>query len=151
MNSVLYDQDYYLWLTETAYLLEEGRLSELDLPNLIDEIEAMGKSQKRAIESYLKVLLLHWLKWQYQPEKRSGSWRSSMRNASQAILDRLAESPSLQSYPETVLEKCYKIARANAADETGLPINQFPEHPTFSVKQLLETVETCSFDLNDLQ
>jgi hypothetical protein len=57
-----YDTDYYQWLKETSYLLEEGKFSELDIPNLIDEIEAMGKSQKRAIESYLKVLLLHLLK-----------------------------------------------------------------------------------------
>lgn len=67
MDSTLYDRDYYQWLTETAYLLAEGRLSEMDVPNLLDEIEAMGKSQKRAIAAYLRVLLLHLLKWQYQP------------------------------------------------------------------------------------
>ena len=96
MDSTLYERDYYQWLTETAYLLSEGRLSEMDIPNLLDEIEAMGKSQKRAISSYLRVLLLHLLKWQYQPDKRSGSWRSSIRNARIAIAERFwKKAPAL--------------------------------------------------------
>jgi predicted DNA-binding ribbon-helix-helix protein len=137
MDSTLYDRDYYQWLTETAYLLSEGRLSEMDVPNLLDEIEAIGKSQKRAISSYLRVLLLHLLKWQYQPQKRSGSWRSSIRNARIALAERLAESPSLKSYPETVLSQCYRAARANAADETGLPLATFPETPPFDLQDIL--------------
>jgi predicted DNA-binding ribbon-helix-helix protein len=137
MDSTLYDRDYYQWLTETAYLLAEGRLSEMDVPNLLDEIEAMGKSQKRAISSYLRVLLLRLLKWQYQPEKRTGSWRSSIRNARLAIAERIEESPSLKSYPETVLSQCYRIARANAADETGLPLTTFPETPPFTLAEIL--------------
>jgi len=137
MDSTLYDRDYYQWLTETAYLLAEGRLSDMDVPNLIDEIEAMGKSQKRAISSYLRVLLLHLLKWQYQPEKRTGSWRSSIRNARLAIAERLEESPSLKSYPDAVLSQCYRTARANAADETGLPPATFPEQPPFTLAEIL--------------
>jgi predicted DNA-binding ribbon-helix-helix protein len=137
MDSTLYDRDYYQWLTETAYLLSEGRLSEMDVPNLLDEIEAIGKSQKRAISSYLRVLLLHLLKWQYQPQKRSGSWRSSIRNARLALAERLAESPSLKPYPETVLSPCYRAARANAADETGLPLATFPETPPFDLQDIL--------------
>lgn len=137
MDGTLYDRDYYQWLTETAYLLSEGRVSELDMPNLLDEIEAMGKSQKRAIASCLKVLLLHLLKWQYQPERRTGSWQSSIRNARLGILDRIEESPSLKIYPETILAKCYRVARANAADETGLPLIAFPEHPPFTFDEIL--------------
>ena len=115
----LYDRDYYQWLDVTATLLSEGRLNDLDVPNLLDELEAMGKSQKRAIESYLKVLLLHLLKWNYQPTMRSGSWRSSIRNSRLGISDRIEESPSLRELPELILEKCYRVARSNAADETG--------------------------------
>jgi hypothetical protein len=77
------------------------------------------------------------LKWQYQPEKRSGRWRSSIRNARIAIAERLEESPSLKSYPETVLLQCYRTARANAADETGLPLATFPETPPFSLEEIL--------------
>lgn len=137
MDKTLYDRDFYQWLTETAYLLAEGRLSELDITNLIDEIESMGKSQKRAIESYLNVLLLHLLKWNYQPDRRSGSWKSSIRNSRRAIQKRTQESPSLASYPETVFLECYALARENAADETGLPLDIFPETPPFTIEQAL--------------
>jgi hypothetical protein len=140
MSKTLYDQDYYKWLEETAYLLSQGRFSELDVPNLIDEIESMGKSQKRAIESYLNVLLLHLLKWKYQPGHRSGSWRSSIRNSRRAIQKRVKESPSLKSYPESVFLECYSLARENAADETGLPLENFPNSPPFNLEQALDEV-----------
>ena len=138
MNGTLYERDYYQWLQETASILAEGRFSELDLPNLVDEIESMGKSQKRAIESYLNVLLLHLLKWKYQPGHRNGSWRSSIRNSRHAIQKRIKESPSLKSYPQLVFLECYELARENAADETGLPLETFPENPSFSVEQALD-------------
>lgn len=138
MAQINYDQDYYNWLLETAYLLEEGRFSELDIPNLIDEIESMGKSQKRAIESYLKVLFLHLLKWQYQPGHRSGSWKGSIRNSRWGIQKRIKESPSLKSYPVEVMEECYQIARQNAADETGLSLEMFPETPQLTIQQVLD-------------
>jgi hypothetical protein len=137
MDKTLYDRDFYQWLTETAYLLAEGRLSELDVTNLIDEIESMGKSQKRAIESYLNVLLLHLLKWIYQPDRRSGSWKSSIRNSRRAIQKRIQESPSLTTYPETIFGECYALARENAADETGLPLENFPQEPPFTIEQVL--------------
>ena len=136
-ESMRYDTDYYQWLKETSYLLEQGKFSELDIPNLIDEIEAMGKSQKRAIESYLKVLLLHLLKWKYQPDFRSGSWQGSIYNARKAIKKRLQESPSLKSYPPEVLRECYEIARYNAHWETGLSLETFPEDSPFSLEQIL--------------
>jgi Domain of unknown function DUF29 len=134
----LYDRDYYQWLDTTAMLLSEGRLTEVDVPNLLDELEAMGKSQKRAIESYLKVLLLHLLKWKYQPEMRSGSWRSSIRNSRLGISDRIEESPSLRDLPEVLLEKCYCVARSNAADETGLDRSVFPETCPFTWLELFQ-------------
>lgn len=137
MDKTLYDRDFYQWLTETAYLLAEGRLSELDITHLMDEIESMGKSQKRAIESYLSVLLLHLLQWRYQPDRRSGSWKSSIRNSRRAIQKRIQESPSLTSYPEIVFLECYALARENAADETELPLNIFPETPPFTIEQAL--------------
>jgi Domain of unknown function DUF29 len=134
----LYDRDYYQWLDVTAMLLSEGRLNELDVPHLLDELEAMGKSQKRAIESYLKVLLLHLLKWRYQPAMRSGSWRSSIRNSRLGISDRIEESPSLRELPELILEKCYAVARSNASDETGLDRSVFPEICPFILAELLQ-------------
>ena len=137
MSLDLYNSDYYQWLNVTATLLSEGRLNDLDVPNLLDELEAMGKSQKRAIESYLKVLLLHLLKWNYQPTMRSGSWRSSIRNSRLGISDRIEESPSLRELPELILEKCYRVARSNAVDETGLDQSVFPEVCPFTIAELL--------------
>jgi Domain of unknown function DUF29 len=134
----LYDRDYYQWLDSTATILSEGRLTELDVPNLLDELEAMGKSQKRAIESYLKILLLHLLKWKFQPEMRSGSWRSSIRNSRLGISDRIEESPSLKGLPEILLEKCYGVARSNASDETGLERSVFPESCPFTLLEILQ-------------
>ena len=138
MTKINYEKDYYNWLLETAYLLEEGRFSELDIPNLIDEIESMGKSQKRAIESYLKVLFLHLLKWQYQPSHLSGSGKASIRNSRWGIHKRIKESPSLKNYPAEIMQECYKIARENAADETGLSLEIFPETPQLDIEQVLD-------------
>ncbi|XPM52555.1 MAG: DUF29 domain-containing protein [Leptolyngbya sp. IPPAS B-1204] len=138
MDLMLYEQDYYRWLTETAAALADGRFSELDVLNLVDELESMGKSQKRAIESYLNVLLLHLLKWKYQSNHRSGSWKSSIRNSRRAIQKRIAESPSLRTYPKTVFLECYAVARENVADETELPLEVFPELPPFTFEQVLD-------------
>lgn len=76
--SILYEQDYYLWLEATAKLLREGQLSALDAINLLEEIEDMGRSEKRAVYSNLKVLFMHLLKYKYQPEKRWNSWMASI-------------------------------------------------------------------------
>lgn len=89
------------------------------------------------IAAYLRVLLLHLLKWTYWPEKRSGSWQSFIRNARTAIIERLEESPSLMSYPEILLPQCYRTARANAADETGLPLKTFPGEWPFTLAEML--------------
>ena len=77
-NDNLYDQDFYLWIETISKQLKAGKFAEIDLANLIEEIESMGKSEKRELKSRLIVLLMHLLKWQYQPEKRSESWRSTI-------------------------------------------------------------------------
>lgn len=76
----LYERDYYLWLLHTAKLIKEGKFSEVDAANLIEEIEDMGRSEKRALKSNLIVLLLHLLKYKYQPQKITNSWKSSIIN-----------------------------------------------------------------------
>ena len=86
-DSTLYEKDYYLWLTNTANLLREKNLAELDLPHLIEEIEDMGKREKRSLYSNLKILLMHLLKYRYQPEKRSNSWRYTIEEHRQRIAE----------------------------------------------------------------
>ena len=93
MNKTLYDQDYYLWLEHTTQLLKQGKFSGVDIPNLIDEIEGMGKSQKQALKSNLRVVLMHLLKYQYQPEKRSNSWKYSIREHKNCLHDQFEDSP----------------------------------------------------------
>ena len=96
--NTLYERDYYQWLRQTATLLKKKEFTELDLGNLIEEIESLGKSEKRAVKSNLVVLILHLLKWRYQPEKRSRSWKSSIREHRRRIEYLLSDSPSLKNY-----------------------------------------------------
>lgn len=127
--SILYEQDYYLWLEATAKLLREGQLSALDAINLLEEIEDMGRSEKRAVYSNLKVLLMHLLKYKYQPEKRSNSWMASIVEHRQRLKQAFKESLSLQPYFAEIFNQCYQDARELAAAETGLAIDTFPVEP----------------------
>ncbi|WP_107668040.1 DUF29 domain-containing protein [Cyanothece sp. BG0011] len=138
MNTTLYDKDYYLWLEETAQLLREGKLTDLDIHNLIEEIEDMGKSEKNALESNLIVLLMHLLKWKYQPSKQSGSWRRSIREHRRRILKAFKNSPSLKRYFEEIFDESYQEARKQAADETELSLNTFPENCPFKIDKILD-------------
>ena len=131
----LYDRDYYLWLLHTAQLISEGKFSEVDAANLIEEIEDMGRSEKRAIESNLVVVLLHLLKYKYQPEKRTNSWKSSIREHRRRLRKAFADSPS---YFEEVFDECYQEAREQAADETGLPLDTFPQESIFTPAEALD-------------
>lgn len=132
------DDDFARWCAEQGALLRAGRLDQIDRDNLAEEIESLGRSDKREIRSRLLVLIHHLLKWQVQPEHRSGSWRATIRTQRDAILDLLTESPSLGPYPATVLAAQYALARANAADETQVPIGQFPAQCPWTVEQILD-------------
>ncbi|MEH2193202.1 MAG: DUF29 domain-containing protein [Nostoc sp.] len=136
-GSDLYEQDFYLWIQTTAELLKQGRLTELDLENLIEEIETMGRSEKKALRSNLEVVLMHLLKYKYQAEKRSGSWRARIREHRKRLREALEESPSLKPYFGEVFGLCYDNARLLAADETELHPAIFPEQSPFTPEQAL--------------
>ncbi|PSB23241.1 DUF29 domain-containing protein [filamentous cyanobacterium CCP1] len=136
--STLYQQDYYQWLQVTAHLLREKQFSALDTANLLEEIEEMGRSEKRAMYSNLKILLLYLFKDEYQPEMRSNSWKSSIVEHRQRLQHALKESPSLQPYLPEIFNDCYQDARELAAAETGLAIEQFPSVSPFSVETTLK-------------
>ncbi len=136
--STLYEQDYYLWLEATAQLLREGQLSALDAANLLEEIEDMGRSEKRAVYSNLKILLVHLLKYSYQPEKRSNSWIASIVEHQQRLKKAFKESPSLQPYFTEILNECYQDARELAA-ETGLAIDEFSLEIAFNPEEILNS------------
>lgn len=133
----LYNRDFYLWLEETLKLLREGRLAEIDVKNLIEEIEDMGKSQKQAVRSNLIVVLMHLIKYKYQPERRSGSWKYTIREHRRRLTEAFEDSPSLRNYCMEVFDKCYQSARKEAADETELPLKTFPPESPFTLEKTL--------------
>ncbi len=134
----LYDRDYYLWLSHTAQLIKEGKFAEVDATNLIEEIEDMGRSEQRRVESNLVIVLLHLLKYKYQPEKRTNSWKSSIREHRRRLRDDFKASPSLKRYMTEVFDECYQDVREQAADETGLPLNTFPNLSPFTPTEVLD-------------
>jgi len=134
----LYEQDFYLWIKATAQHLKEGNFNQIDIPNLVEEIESMGRSEKRELKSRLIVLLMHLLKWEYQPEKRSQSWRSTITEQRICIEVLLEDSPSLQPLILEVFDDCYQKACQKAAEETGIKLNFFPKESPFTVEEALK-------------
>ena len=137
--TTLYEQDYYLWLETTAKLLQEKQLSALDTANLLEEIEDMGRSEKRAVYSNLKIVLLHLLKYRYQPEKRSNTWIATIVEHRQRLKKAFKESPSLQPYFTEIFNECYQDARELAAAETELAIEVFPVDSPFTYAETLNS------------
>ncbi|MFN6232845.1 MAG: DUF29 domain-containing protein [Dolichospermum sp.] len=136
-GQALYEQDFYLWTKAIVQHLKENRFNDIDIPNLIAEIESMGKSEKRELKSRLIVLLIHLIKWQYQPEKRSESWRSTITEQRICIEALLEDSPSLQPLLIEIFADCYEKARSKASEETGIKLNFFPQESPFTLDETL--------------
>ena len=124
--SILYDTDYLQWLETTVEKLQRQDYTDVDWEHLIEEIIDMGKSERRSLKSNLIVVLVHLLKWQFQPEQRSGSWEGSIIEHRRRIQEALLESPSLKPYLETIFAECYTQAVKQAKAGTGLTLDQFP-------------------------
>ncbi|MGB3512341.1 MAG: DUF29 domain-containing protein [Microcoleaceae cyanobacterium] len=139
ISSKLYEQDYNLWLEKIIQLLNDNRWGEIDLSNLIAELEGMSRSEKRAIYSNLKIVLMHLLKYKYQPERRSRSWLYTIREHRQRLSRAFKESPSLRNYFQDIFAESYQDARELAADETGLALLTFPDEIPFSTEEVLNT------------
>lgn len=133
-----YEADYARWCAEQAALLRDGKLEALDRENLAEEVESLGRSDKREIESRLNVLLVHLLKWQHQPDRRTASWKATITEQRWRISRVIEDSPSLGSYPRKVLAGEYAIARSAAATETGLAEDSFPAECPLSITQVLD-------------
>jgi hypothetical protein len=133
----LYDRDYCLWLEQAVGQLQNRQFEGLDLKNLIEELESMGRREKDAIESNLQIVLMHLLKYRYQPEKRSRSWLSSIYEHRRRLGKAFRHSPSLKRYLAEVFDECYQDARKIASLETGLPLETFPKQSPFSQEETL--------------
>jgi len=122
-----YDTDFSQWAFDQAELLRAGKLSELDLENVLEELESMGKNDQRGYVSSFKNLLSHLLKWQYQTDRRSQSWVNTIRRSRLEIIDWEEENTSFIPRRNEFIAKGYKKARKEAATETNLPETLFPE------------------------
>ncbi|MBF0804911.1 MULTISPECIES: DUF29 domain-containing protein [unclassified Neisseria] len=133
-----YDTDFAAWAAEQAGLLRAGLVDKIDFRNLAEEIEDMGKSEQRALESRLQVLICHLLKWKFQPERRGNSWKATIYEQRRGIRKLLKESPSLKSRfddAEFVLD-AWLDGVAAALRETELE-NTFPEQAVWSMADIL--------------
>ena len=138
-NESLYEQDFYLWLNTTAELLRSRQLDDVDFDNLIEEIEDMGKDKRRELQSRLRVLLMHLLKYQYQPSRRSSSWISTILEQFDQIESLLKNSPSLKPYYLEIFAETYSKAVRFASAETKLPIKTFPRDSPFSPEDVINS------------
>ena len=134
----LYESDLYAWSREQAELLRSGRLAEADLVHIAEEIESVGKTEKRELTSRLTVLLLHLAKWLYQPSLQSRSWRLSIEGQRLDIADLIDDNPSLRPFLATALAPAWRRAVLDAQRETGLDASTFPVVCPWSVEQVLD-------------
>lgn len=137
-QKTLYETDFVQWIETTVEQLRSQNYSCVDWQNLIEEIEDMSRRERKSLKSNLVVILLHLLKWQHQPELRSGSWRGSIREHRRRVNDDLKDSPSLIPYFQEVFAECYTNAREQAADDTGLPLETFPVNCLYLPEQVLK-------------
>jgi Domain of unknown function DUF29 len=138
MTEAAYESDVYAWAQAQAAALRAQAWDQLDIDHLVEEIEDLGNEQRHAVESQLRILLAHLLKWVYQPQRRRRSWRVSIGNARAEIAQRLRTSPSLRGQVPALLGFAYPKARRLARDETDLPLATFPEACPWSPAQLLD-------------
>lgn len=136
--TTLYDDDFYGWSQEQANLLRTKRFNELDTENLLEEIEAMGRSERRELESRLEKLLSHLLKWQYQPSRRGKSWLLTIKEQRRKFVDCLNENPSLRNKKEERLIIVYQYARLSAEKETNLSESVFPDQCPWTFDQIMD-------------
>jgi hypothetical protein len=137
-NDQLYEQDFYAWANEQAGLLRAGKVSEADIEHIAEEIETMGKGEKRELVGRLNILLLHLLKWQYQPSHRGHSWRNSIRIQRREVAAHMKDNPSLKSLLPQAIEQAYGTAIIEAENETGLSEATFPAACQWSYEQMMD-------------
>jgi predicted DNA-binding ribbon-helix-helix protein len=133
-----YEDDFVLWIGQQVELLRLGKLDELDVENLIEELDDMGRSQRIKLSNRLEVLIMHLLKCEYQPEHKSGSWLGTLREQRSRISKIIKTSPSLAKKVEESANDTFEAAKDRAAIETGLPTSAFPAANPYSKEQLLD-------------
>jgi hypothetical protein len=138
-NTDLYEQDFFQWTQTTAALIHQGKWHAVDIECVAEELESLGKRDRRELASRLQVLVMHLLKWHYQPEGRvqDHSWRSTIRTQRLELRLLLQDSPSLRPQVAAFAADVYPAVRADACDETELPETTFPQECPWTTAQLL--------------
>ncbi len=132
-----YEQDFYTWTQEQGARLRAGDLAGLDRENLAEEIESLGRSQFDSLVSALRIVLLHMLKWDHQPARRTRSWAISIATYRADAADELKDSPGLKSRLDEALDRAYRRARLEASKETRLPLKRFAEDCPYTLEEVL--------------
>jgi len=135
--TALYERDLYAWSLEQARLLREGRLTEIDAENVAEEILDVGRNEYDKLESALWVLLMHMLKWDHQPERRTRSWETAILEQRDRVELQLRDNPSLKSRIPEAVRRAYRGGRLRASGETDLDLKQFPEKCPYDWETIL--------------
>lgn len=140
-SELVYDTDFSKWVKVQARFLKKKEFEKLDIDNLIDEIESLGRSEKRTLVSYLENLLMHMLKAKFQPKKHTTSWDLSIEEASLKSKKTLSENPSLKPKLKEIFNEAYRYARLKASKETRLNLAKFPEECPWNLKEIFPDLE----------
>ncbi len=134
----LYDADYFQWTQETTEQLRRREFANIDVAALIEEVEDLGRRERGAVQSRLMQLMAYFLKWDYQPDKRTGSWESSIKLQRNAISRLLKQSPSLRPFLGEIFHETYSDALLLAVRQTGLDEKAFPERCPYHIEEILK-------------
>lgn len=134
----LYDRDYFAWTQDQAGKLRARAHNGIDWDGTAEEIEGLGDAIRNEIESRLAVLIAHLLKWRFQPQQRTNSWKATIVEQRTRIAKRLRQSPSLKAYPREVYLDEYPLARLSASGDTEIPEEGFPDECPFTIEQILD-------------
>jgi len=134
----LYETDFYGWTQEQAQLLQNSKWHNLDITNLVEELESLGKQQRQELKNRLGILIGHLLKWHYQPHLRSKSWRYTIQEQRLQILDLLAQNPSLKPHQAEATAQAYQLGLLLVGRETPLDPKELPSQCPYSFDQLLD-------------
>jgi hypothetical protein len=143
----LYETDFYQWTQVQAKLLSQGQWTALDIENLVEEIESLGKQQKQELRNRLGVLIGHLLKWEYQPELRGKSWKATIWEQREQVLDILQDNPSLKPYLEEAVQKGFRQGLSLVLRETPLDFDVLPKECPYTIAQVLDPQFPTGIDL----
>ena len=135
---LLYETDFYAWTLEQSQLLQKGDFNDLDITNLVEEIESLGKQQRQELRNRLGILIGHCLKWDYQPEKRNKSWKITIRSQRREIVQLLKENPSLKPYLAEAIVYAHEVGLDLVVKETPLDYEDLPENCPYTSEELFD-------------